>query len=249
MDKQMERFLQIYATLPRAGPGSNELTYKAFQMMSNIPDSPKILDVGCGPGMQTIELLRITAGSVVALDLLPQMITRVREEAINAGVSDRLITLEQDMKKMEFPPSSFDVIWSEGAIYLLGFEAGLKKFKNFVKPGGYVAVSEVVWLKDDPPTEAVEFWKEYPEIDFLNAKLEIIEQVGYELVGSFIFPPIAWTEHYYAPMEKRITEKTREWSGIPDAEAVLKDARKEISVFYRCSDYYSYAFFVMRNTT
>ena len=243
----MDYFLQIYGALPRAGPGSNELTRRAFEMMSDVPGSPRILDVGCGPGMQTVELLRIASGTVVALDLIPEMITRVRARAESAGVSDRLETLERDMKEMAFGESSFDVVWSEGAIYLLGFDAGLRKGKDCVKPGGYVAASEAVWLKPNPPPEVVEFWKEYPEIDTVAAKLEVIERIGYEIVGHFIFPATAWTEQYYNPMEERIAEKTAEWSGIPEAEAVLKEARNEISTLRRHSDYFSHAFFVMRN--
>ena len=243
----MDYFLQIYGTLPRAGPGSNELTRRAFEMMSDVPESPRILDVGCGPGMQTVELLRITSGTVVALDLIPEMITRVRARAESAGVSERLETIEQDMTEMAFPESSFDVVWSEGAIYFLGFEAGLKKVKDFVKPGGYVVVSEAVWLKPNPSPEVVKFWKEYPGIDTVTAKLEVIKRIGYESVGHFIFPATAWTEHYYNPMDERIAEKTAEWSGIPEAEAVLREARNEISTFRRHSDYFSYAFFVMRN--
>ena len=96
MDR-MDYFLQIYGTLPRAGPGSNDLTRKALEMMSDVPESPRILDVGCGPGMQTVELLKITSGVVVALDLLPDMISRVEAGARRAGVSDRLKTLEMDM--------------------------------------------------------------------------------------------------------------------------------------------------------
>ena len=243
----MNYFLEIYGTLPRAGPGSNELTRRAFDMMSDVPESPRILDIGCGPGMQTVELLRLTSGTVVALDLFPEMITQVRARADRAGVSDRLETLEQDMTEMAFPESSFDVVWSEGAIYFLGFEAGLKKVKDFVKPGGYVAISEAVWLKPDPPPEVVEFWKDYPEIDTVAAKLDVIKRLGYESVGHFVFPATAWTEHYYNPMEERIAEKTLEWHSIPEAEAVLQEAKKEISTFSRYSDYFSYAFFVMRN--
>jgi len=243
----MDYYLQIYGTLPRVGPGSNELTRRAFEMMPHVPKSPRILDVGCGPGMQTVELLRITNGTVVALDFIPDMITRVKARAENAGVSDRLVTLEQDMKEMAFPESSFDIIWSEGAIYNLGFEAGLNKVKEFVKPGGYVAVSDAVWLKPNPPSEVVEFWREYPEIDTVAAKLEVIKRIGYEVVGDFIFPPTAWTEQYYVPMEERIAEKAEEWNGIPDAEAVLREARNEISIFRQHFDYFSYAFFVMRN--
>lgn len=243
----MEYFLQIYGSLPRAGPGSNELTRRAFELMPQVPDAPRILDVGCGPGMQTVELLKITNGTVAALDLIPDMIARVKASAENAGVSDRLVTIEQDMKEMAFPESSFDIIWSEGAIYNLGFEAGLKKVKAFVKKGGYVAVSEAVWLKPNPPAEVIEFWREYPEIDTVEVKLEVIRRIGYAVVGHFIFPTTAWTEQYYDPMEKRIAEKAEAWSGIPEAEIVLREAKNEISIFRRHFDYFSYAFFVMRN--
>ena len=241
----MNYFLQIYGTLPRAGPGSNGLTRRAFEMMPHVPESPRILDVGCGPGMQTVELLRIGAGTVIALDLLPEMIDRVNVNANSAGVSDRLETIVKDMKEMAFPAPSFDVIWSEGAIYNLGFEVGLKKFQEFLRPGGYVAVSEPVWLKPDPPSEVVEFWREYPEIDTVAAKLEIIKRTGYEVVGHFVLPPTAWTDEYYDPMEGRIAEKAKDWQGIPEAESVLSEARNEISVFRQYSDYFGYAFFLM----
>ena len=233
--------------MPRAGPGSNSLTRRAFEMMPHVPESPRILDVGCGPGMQTIELLRVGAGTVVALDLLPEMIDRVNIEAESAGVSDRLETIVKDMKEMDFPAASFDVIWSEGAIYNLGFEVGLKAFREFVRPGGYAAVSEAVWLKPNPPSEVVEFWREYPEIDTVAAKLEIIKRTGYEVVGHFVMPPNAWTDQYYDPMEGRIAEKEKEWKDIAEAEGVLSEARNEVSIFREYSDYFGYAFFVMRS--
>lgn len=244
----MEKFLEIYGTLPRAGPGSNELTRKAFKAMRGVPNSPHILDVGCGPGMQTVELLKISGGTVLALDLFPQMIERVKALAHTAGVSDRLVTLQQDMNTMDFPPASFDVVWSEGAIYFIGFEAGLEKCKRFVKPGGYLAVSEAVWLKPDPPSEAVELWAGYPEIGSVEEKRSAVGRVGLEIVDHFIFPASAWTEDYYDPMERRIAEKAGDWQGDPEGEAILEHARNEIAVFHRCSDYYSYAFFVLRNT-
>lgn len=242
----MDYFLEVYGSLPRAGPGSDELTRRAFRMIPTLPGSTRILDVGCGPGMQTVELLRNCAGAVVAIDCLPEMLDRATAYAVSAGFSDRLETAMQDMGEMTFPASSFDVIWCEGAIYNLGFEAGLREFRRFVRPGGYVAVSEAVWLQPDPPPEAVEFWREYPGIDFVDAKLEVIRRVGYELVGHFVFPPSAWTDQYYDPMEERIAEKEKGWSGIPEAEAVLREARNEISVFRRHSDFFGYAFFIMR---
>ena len=150
------------------------------------------------------------------------------------------------MNEVEFEPSSFDVVWSEGAIYLMGFESGLARIKEFVKPRGYVAVSDAVWLEPDPPPEIVEFWKEYPEINTVERKLEIVSALGYQNIGHFVLPALSWTESYYDPLARRISAYEQEWKGIGDAEAVLAEARNEIALFQRYSRFYGYAFFVMR---
>lgn len=243
---RMDYFVELYGSLPRGGPGDDGSTRKAFEMMEHVSPEPRILDIGCGPGMQTVELLRQSHGTVVALDFLPQMITRVRDAAERAGFADRLETVQADMNEMSFEPSSFDAVWSEGAIYVIGFEKGLAKVKEFVKPGGYVAVTEPVWLEPDPPGEAVDLWREYPAIDTVENKLEIVSTLGYEPVGHFVLPASSWTDSYYDPLATRVSEYERQWKGIPEAESVLEEARNEISVFGRCSRYYSYAFFVMR---
>jgi len=245
MDR-MDYFLELFGALPRAGPGDNVFTRKAFEVMEYLPSEPRILDIGCGPGVQTVELLRLSGGTVLAFDLLPQMIARVREAAQCAGFADRLETVQADMNDMAFVPSSFDVIWSEGAIYFIGFEKGLAKVKEFVKPGGYVAVSEAVWLEPDPPREVIEFWQEYPEIDTVERKLGIVSALGYKSVDHFVLPASSWTESYYDPLAKRIPQYEQKWKGIRDAEDVLAEARHEISIFRKYSRYYSYAFFVMR---
>lgn len=242
----MEYFLEIYGRVPRAGPGSFECTKRAYELMSEVPSEPRILDVGCGPGVQTVDLLRISGGLVLALDFLPLMIERTQANAKIACVSDRLEVLEQDMKQMAFSPASFDVVWSEGAIYNLGFENGLRKVKNFVKPGGYVAVSEAVWLRSDPPARVAEFWEQYPEIDSIENKLAVVDRLGYEQTGHFVLPESTWTVDYYDPMERLVAQKAKEWANIPNALAVLEEAQNEIEIFREYSSYYSYVFFIMR---
>jgi SAM-dependent methyltransferase len=214
--------------------------------MRDLPREPRILDIGCGPGVQTVELLKLCRGTVVAIDLLAHMISRVRSAGERAGFADRLHTIQVDMKDMKFAPASFDIVWSEGALYFLGFRDGLAKVREFVKPGGYVAVSEAVWLEPDPPREVVEFWREYPEIDTVENKLQVVAQLGYESIGHFVLPASSWTDQYYDPLAVRIREYESSWLGIPDAESVLAEARNEIAVFRKHSRYYSYAFFVMR---
>jgi len=242
----MKYFLEIYGNLPRAGPGSLECTRRAFEMMPDVPQAPRILDIGCGPGVQTVDLLNMSAGSVVAVDILPLMIERTKCNAERAHVSDRLEVLEQDMEHLDFPPASFDVVWSEGAIYNLGFERGLRKIKNLVRPGGCVVVSEAVWLKPEPPARVAEFWKQYPEIDTVKEKLDVIERLGYRTVGHFLLPDSSWTDDYYDPMEKLIAEKSQEWAGNAEALKVIDESRNEIEIFHQYSDYFGYVFFVMR---
>ena len=239
-------FIELFGWLPRAGPGDNASTRRAFEMMDSVPPEPRILDIGAGPGVQTVELLRHSDGTVVALDLLPQMISRLQRAVSADGLAHRLETVQADMNEMEFEPASFDLIWSEGAIYLMGFASGLAKVQDFVKPGGYVAVSDAVWLKPDPPRELVEFWEVYPEIGTVDNKLQIVSALSYESVGHFILPASSWIDPYYNPLASRITEYEQKWKGIVEAEEVLADARREITMFQKYSQYYSYAFFVMQ---
>src|SRR5690606_19485936 len=131
-------------------------------------------------------------------------------------------------------------------IYNLGFENGLRKVKSFVRPGGYVAVSEAVWLKPDPPAPVVRFWTQYPEMDTIESKLAVIERIGYRLQGYFVLPKKDWTVDYYDPMERLLVEKAKEWEGIPQGLSVIEEARQEIELYRKYSDYYGYAFFVMR---
>ncbi len=182
---------------------------------------------------------------MTALDLLPEMISRLEEAVQAAGFTDRVKVVQADMNDMAFDPESFDLIWSEGAIYLMGFRNGLSKIRPLLKPGGSAAVSEAVWLKPNPPQQAVDFWNEYPEIDAVENKLKVISELEYDCVDYFILPQTAWTEDYYNPLEEMIGKYQIEWSGNTEAESVLEAARKEISFFRQYSEYYGYAFFVM----
>ncbi len=242
----MDYFMELFGHLPRAGPGGREYTRKAFNMIKALPSKPKILDIGCGPGVQTLDLASFTAGKITAIDLFPQMVDRLKLKLIESGLEDRVEVLQMDMKKMDFPPEEFDLIWSEGAIYNIGFRKGLKKIRPFVKDGGFVAVSEVVWLKPDPPREVQNFWEEYPEIAPIDEKLDIIQEIKYDNIGHFVLPPEAWTEDYYDHLQKKAERLEKKWENNPKAMNIIKDAKYEMNIFKNYHDYFGYCFFVMR---
>jgi cyclopropane fatty-acyl-phospholipid synthase-like methyltransferase len=246
MSDQMKYFYEIYGTLPRAGPGDKASTSKAYNMIPNIPDKPKILDIGCGPGEQTLELARLSKGTVIALDNHQPFLDKVKTDAKAAGLSEYIKFLKQDMNTMVLEPKSFDLIWSEGALYFMGFETGLKKCRELLKNDGYISVTELVWLKDDPPPEAKEWAQEYEAMKNVPDNLELFKKNSFEVIGHFTLPNSSWLDHYYNPMQVRIDELRPKYGGNEVAMEIIEAAQDEINGFIKNSDYFGYEFFVAK---
>ena len=134
---------EIFDGLPRQGPGNNGCTEKAFSMLSSLPADVQILDIGCGSGMQTIHLARICKNChITAVDIYQPYLDNLMEKAAFEGVSDRISTVYASMDDLPFGDNEFDIIWSEGAIFVMGFEKGLVYWKRLLKDGGFMALTE-----------------------------------------------------------------------------------------------------------
>lgn len=243
----MHVFFEIHRDLLRQGPGSNMATRKALAMMDGLPEAPTLLDVGCGPGMQTLELARRTGGKIIAVDNHRPFLDEVAAHARAAGLAGHVQPHCVSMLDMDFPEASFDAIWSEGAIYNMGFEAGLRAWRRWLKPQGYIAVTEACWLRPDPPGEVKAFWdNEYPAMESIEANRAIVRAAGYQEIGHFILPPEDWWTHYYTPLEARLPVFREKYRNDPDALSVINAEQAEIELFRKYADCYGYVFFVMR---
>lgn len=250
MSDPMIYFFELFDALPRGGPGDDISTRKAFQLIRGLPEKPNILDLGCGPGKQTLELARLSEGKIIALDNHPPFLDKLNQDAQRQGFSARIETVNQDMNQMRFPPESFDLIWSEGALYFMGFENGLKKCRELLKKNGHLAVTELVWLEPDPPDEIKEAHQsEYPALTGIEINLAMIEKAGYRLIGHFTLPDSSWTENYYDPMEKEIRRMEKKYDAGHEARDVLSACLREIDLFRKYSKYFGYEFFVMKNVS
>jgi len=242
----MEYFYELYTGLSRGGPGDNASTQKAFSYLKNLPFEPLILDIGCGPGMQTIALARISKGKIIALDNYQPFLDILMQNAIKEGFEKRIIPKNQSMLEMDFKNASFDLIWSEGALYQMGFQNGLKKCYQLLKKGGYLAVTEGVMLQSNAPVAAKKFWEEYPDVKDIKGNIVLIQQEQFDLLAHFTLPVSSWTEQYYAPLETRIHELQKKYRGNSIALDVFAQSEKEIETYIKNSDYVGYEFFIMQ---
>lgn len=240
-------FFEVHKDLPREGPGSDASTSRALAQLVGLSPNPLILDVGCGPGMQTLALSRLTGGKIIAVDTHQPFLDDLNRRAHQVGLDDHIVTRNQSMFALDFVEASFDAIWSEGAIYIIGFEAGLRAWQRFLKPGGYAAVSELTWLRPNPPLEIRTYWEqEYPAIGDLKQNLARVQAAGYRPLGHFVLPPSDWMDPYYTPLEARLEMLRQKYSQDAAVLAQLVEHQREIDLFRQYHEWYSYIFYTMQ---
>ncbi|MDD1717999.1 MAG: class I SAM-dependent methyltransferase [Methanoregulaceae archaeon] len=246
MDEQL--FFSMFEGLPRQGPGSDECTAKAFSMVSGIPRDARVLDIGCGSGMQTLALARLCPGCrITAVDIHQPFLNDLTTRAEEAGFGGRITTVRASMDDLSFDSGSFDLIWAEGSAYIMGFDNALRSWKRFLRPGGHVVVSECVWFTDTPAARCKEYFAEiYPAMRTEHEVEAAIRSAGYTFQNSFRLPAPGWWAQYYIPLERRLELFEREYGGNEEAMALVRSTREEMEVHRRYSREYGYAYFIMR---
>lgn len=236
---------EYYASIERQGPGSPEATRKALSFVNNLNEKSLIADLGCGTGGQTMELARNTPGSITGIDLFPDFIELFNQQAIRLKFQHRVTGEVGSMDQLRFNRNELDLIWSEGAIYNIGFERGLNEWRNYLKPGGYIAVTEISWFTDERPDEITDFWKDaYAETDTIPNKMAVMQKAGYIPVASFILPEYCWTENFYKPQIQAQELFLSRHKGNHTAEELVANQRHEAELYNRFKDWYGYVFYI-----
>jgi ubiquinone/menaquinone biosynthesis C-methylase UbiE len=246
-DRMTMLFYEMFTGLPRQGPGDASSTLRALSLLPPLGPESRILDVGCGTGLQTRVLAQNSPARIVAIDNHQPYVAELNREASALGIGDRLEARVADMRQLDFEPRSIDVIWCEGAIYNVGFDAGLRDWRRLLAPGGHVALTEACWMKSDMPPECAAFWaQEYPAIGHPGALVAAASECGYDTIGHFPLPPSAWWDDYYRPLTQNVATFREDHRDEPDALALADQVQREIDIWHAYSEFYSYEFFVMR---
>jgi len=215
--------LEKYEEQLRAG--LSKYTRKAFQILPKL-NKPHILDVGCGSGVPTIELAKLSNGQITGLDTNQSSLEKLGKKIRKLKLSNRVKIIKCSILKMDFPDESFNIIWSEGAIYAIGFEKGLKKWRSLLKTNGFLIVHD--------------------ESKNTGDKLRIIPKCGYKLLGHFSLSENVWWLKYYNPLEKKIQELRKKYMADAELLKVLDKKQRDIDTFKKNQKSYSSVFFIMQ---
>lgn len=244
-DFDLSLICEYFSNVERQGPGSPEATVRALSFIDNLTDRARIADIGCGTGGQTMVLGRHVPGQITAVDLFPDFIKQLNQNAEKHNLQEKVKGVVGSMDDLPFGNEEFDLIWSEGAIYNIGFERGLTEWRRFLKTGGYMAVTEASWFTDERPEEIDRFWMDaYPEIDTIPNKVGQMQKAGYVPVATFVLPENCWTDNYYIPQVAAQETFLKKYAGNQSAEELVYSVRDEAQLYARYKSYYGYVFYI-----
>lgn len=243
--EDFDLIFDFYKLVNRQGPGSIEITKLALNFIQNLPVNSKIADIGCGTGGQTITLAENTSGHITAIDLSEKFIEILDKNVKQAGFEDRFTNLIGSMEYLPFSDNELDLMWAEGSIYHIGFEKGLREWHQYLKPGGYIAVSEVSWITKERPQEIEEFWTlNYDGIDTIPNKVAVMQDAGYMPVAHFVLPVNCWLENFYDLVEAAVDPFLIQQNNSEEAKQFIESQVTEINLYKKYKDYYSYVFYI-----
>lgn len=246
--EELQLLMDLHRGGKRQGPGGDDETKKALSLAAIDRDTPlKIADIGCGTGASTLVLARLLNAHITAVDFLQGFLDVLGIRAEKEGVSGKIVPLCCSMDSLPFENEEFDVIWSEGAIYNIGFEKGVIDWNRYLKPGGLLIVSEITWTTNTRPSEIQEHWeREYPEIDVASAKMGELEKNGYSPIGYFVLPEHCWLDNYYRPVQESFGDFLGRNGHSKEARALVEAETWEIELYEKYKSYYSYGVYIAK---
>ena len=246
--ENLDLLIDLHRDGARQGPGSASDTRLAVTLAGlGEASGLQIADIGCGTGAAALELAQTLDANVTAVDLHPAFLEVLDERAQRDGVADRITKVAASMDALSFDDASFHAIFSEGAIYNMGFAEGIRAWRRLLKPGGILALSELTWFTAVRPASLTQYWQEqYPEVGAASAKLAELEAAGYAPIGYFALSKRSWLDTYLGPLQQRFGAFLERHGHSEAARDVVIEEQAEIALYERYADYFGYGYFIAR---
>jgi len=174
-------------------------TRMAFESIPKL-DQPHILDIGCGTGMPTLELARLSNGEITGIDIDQEALDKLKIEINNNGLSDRIKIYNRSIYDSKFENESFDIIWSEGSIHLLDLKRTLTECSRIVKLNGFMVTGEAT--------------------NWATRKLKHFPRFGFKVIKKIPWESECWWTEYYAPLEMKISQLRDKYESVDDIKEI-----------------------------
>ncbi|MCR4963201.1 MAG: class I SAM-dependent methyltransferase [Firmicutes bacterium] len=241
----LDVLLETHIGLERQGPGSPQAVRQALGFLGPLDRLRQAADLGCGTGGQTMLLAEYLPGTITGLDMFPAFIDVLNQKARSKHLENRVHGIAGKMEDLPFAKKSLDLIWSEGAIDNIGFREGLAHWHDFLKPGGFVAVTCPSWLSKERPAIVERFWSDAgSRLDSIETDTEILQDCGYRFIAAFALPETCWTDQYYYPREAAIRALEKKYPQSDMMKAYTEQNRYEVELYLQYKQHYGYVFYI-----
>ena len=241
----LDLLIEAHVRLERQGPGSPEVIRQALGFLGDPGRFLRIADLGCGTGGQTMILAGHLPGTIVGVDICPDFIKILNENAGNRSLQERVSGIVASIDDLPFQEGEFDLIWSEGVIDCLGFEKGIRYWNGFLKMDGVLGVTCPTWLTDERPAEIEKFWVDaVGGLGTVGENISLLQNAGFALVAAFVLPDACWTDNYFLPREAAEKEMREKYAGNTVAEAFFAGDAKEVELYSKYKRHYGYVFYI-----
>lgn len=238
----MADYPRIYAKQEYLTPGAADTV--ALLAAAAQPDaSSRLVEIAFGKGEAACTLAGRFGCRVLAVDRYPPFIAYTAAKVRSRGLTDLVALLRADGRRLPLPDASFDAGYCIGAPSIVGLEDCLRELRRVLRPGGVVAVSDVVW-REKPQRPLGEEWgwvaDQQPQIS-PEEYAAVIESCGLAVEQTLIHPRSAW-DQYHAPM-LAVAAEARAQGDLAFAEQTEQDCTLEQRAV---AAFWDYASFVAR---
>jgi SAM-dependent methyltransferase len=209
-------------------PGGSRYTLEAGRE-ARLDRQSRVVVIACGLSEAAGLLAEEFGCRVTAFDVDPARIALARDAAARRGVAD-LITFDLiDPESADYPERFFDLAMAEaGALTYMGRKESLAFARRVLRPGGYLALSDLIYTK--PPPAQVRAVYEGDEEDILSSEryLHLLSEEGFGVIRHELVDQNGW-DRYYDTMRARCNEATGLFANPHFCRAMIE----EVETYYQ----------------